>query len=94
MQAKPGEHRVYPPITKQVGNAIEAAGRLAAAWFTGQETTVDSEEATRRLAICMECSKFDHAAARCVLCGCSMPLKARLATEHCPLPESEGGPKW
>jgi hypothetical protein len=86
--------RSYPPLLKQAGNVFEAAKRLAATWWAGESVTVDKAEAARRMAICFECDKYDPNQGRCTLCGCWSKWKKRLATEHCPLPESEGGPKW
>jgi hypothetical protein len=90
----PGPPRSCPPLLKQAGNVLEAAKRLAATWWAGESVTVDKIEAARRMAICFECDKYDPNQGRCVLCGCWSKWKNRLATEHCPLPESEGGPKW
>jgi hypothetical protein len=84
----------YPPMTKMAGNLMGAAGRFVAAWWKGEPTVAGAEELTRRLAICFECSEFDHAQKRCPLCGCFTKFKARLAKEHCPLPPEKGGPKW
>jgi hypothetical protein len=83
-----------PTIRVQAGNALAAAGRFVGAWWKGDQTTVDTAEAARRLAICFQCDKYDNKSNRCSLCGCFSKYKNRLATEHCPLPESEGGPKW
>lgn len=94
IEAEHSASLVYPSLMAQAGNAIEAAKRLVAAWWRGEQTTVDKAEVARRLAICFECPKFDRQQNRCLLCGCFAKFKTKLATEHCPLPESEGGPKW
>ena len=77
-----------PGILAQAGNALAAAGRVVAAVATGQAVAVDQAEQERRLAICRSCQWHDNG--RCELCGCVASLKARLSTEHCPLP----APKW
>lgn len=84
----------YPSLVTQAGNAIEAAKRLASAWWRGEPTTVDADEVARRLAICLECPSYDSTQGRCMRCGCWAKWKNRLASEHCPIPENEGGPRW
>jgi hypothetical protein len=85
---------VYPSALEMAGNALGAAGRFVAAWWKGDQTTVDTKEVERRLTICMSCPKFDRGQVRCTICGCFSKFKTKLATEHCPLPPEEGGPKW
>jgi hypothetical protein len=84
----------YPSTLAQAGNALAAAGRVVSAWFHGEKVAVGAEEAARRLEICVGCPKFDHGQHRCTICGCFSKFKNFLATEHCPLPPEEGGPKW
>jgi hypothetical protein len=81
-----GQPIEYPSVATQVGNALGAAARFVASGGA----VVSEEEQARRLAICGQCEHFDAEAGRCKVCGCIARWKARLATEHCPLPE----PKW
>jgi len=69
----------YPPIIRQVAEAIRAGMASAATGFA----QVMPEEYERRLAICRPCGHYDGH--RCRLCGCFSSLKARLETEHCPI---------
>jgi hypothetical protein len=86
-----GEHvSDYPTLLAQAGNALGAAKRLAAAWWSGNEATVSLEEMEDRLTICVDCEHFDQRSIRCRKCGCWLKNKARLKTEHCPLDP----PKW
>src|SRR5437879_5762329 len=73
----------YPSLATQAGNAIGAAVRFVASGGA----TVDQAEQERRLGICRECEHFDAEQGRCRVCGCFAKLKARLESEHCPLPE-------
>ena len=76
----------YPPLLEQAGTAARALGRAVRSGFKA----VDDAEHARRLAICEACEHFDPKRGRCRKCGCKARWKARLATEHCPLPE----PRW
>jgi hypothetical protein len=72
---------INPPILAQAANVLGAVVAFATSGFK----TVDQAEQGRRLAICHECEFFDHEQVRCRKCGCFANLKARLATEHCPI---------
>lgn len=74
----------FPPLAAQAANLAKAAARFVA---SGMERTTE-EERDRRLAICRGCENF--ADGRCRLCGCSLPHKVAMASEHCPLDP----PKW
>ncbi len=74
--------RVFGPTI--IRNALGAAARVAKAAATGQRVTVPDQERDRRLGICRGCEFYVNK--RCVKCGCVARWKARLATEHCPLP--------
>ena len=80
----------YPPIARQVKRVLGAAGRSIGAAVTGGVVLRSDAEQAACLAICHECEHFDHGRGRCMICGCFARLHARLAREHCPLPE----PKW
>lgn len=43
------------------------------------------EVAKERLAICMDCDKYNHTTTQCNECGCIMLLKTILASSSCPL---------
>src|ERR1700678_3516231 len=69
---------VYPSALEMASNLVGAAGRFVAAWWKGDQTTVDTKEVARRLTICMSCPKFDSGQMRCTLCGCFAKWKNRL----------------
>jgi len=77
----------YPSIVSQIGTAARAVGRVASAIVQGEPVLATAEETARRLVICGACPEFVVADGRCLKCGCSVNLKARLATEEgqCPL---------
>jgi hypothetical protein len=79
--------KTYPPITRQIQNALGALGRAGEALATGQPVLATEEEQARRLAICESnvCGKYDSSQRKCSACGCFANLKKRLSTEHCPL---------
>lgn len=80
----------YPPLATRVRSALGAAGRAIGAALTGVEVVRPGDEQAACLAICQGCEHYVPADARCEICGCFAMLKARLATEHCPLDP----PKW
>jgi len=71
----------YPPLLEQAGNALAAAGRAIASGLQ----LVDDAEHARRLAICEGCEHYDGDRHRCRKCGCWSNLKAKLASEKCPM---------
>lgn len=50
----------------------------------------DRAEYERRMAVCRGCESFFEGAT-CLMCGCVMQVRARLADSRCPAP---GGGKW
>jgi hypothetical protein len=86
----PSAPPAYPSLARQLTSAASAAGRTIAAVATGRPSTVDDVETRRRLALCHVCPKYVASDDRCAVCGCRAAWKARLANEHCPLPE----PLW
>ena len=75
---------VYPSLATMAANAVAAAGRVAAAFASGQPVKVSAEVYEARLATCRACEAYDATQARCTKCGCG-GLKLGLATEKCPL---------
>ncbi len=51
---------------------------------------VPEPEFERRFGICMSCEKLEDGST-CMLCGCIMQVRARLADGRCPYP---GGGRW
>ena len=51
---------------------------------------VCEEEYARRFVICEQCEKLEDGAT-CMLCGCVMQVRARLADGKCPYPK---GGRW
>jgi hypothetical protein len=71
----------YPPLATQAGNAIGSMARFVASGFA----VATAEEQARRLAICHLCPEYDAIRVRCRKCGCRVRLKARIASDRCPL---------
>ncbi len=75
-----------PPVVK---NGLKAAGRALKALATGEQVLISKEETSARLKVCVACDRFRQATRvtgpRCEECGCFVKVKARLATERCPL---------
>lgn len=70
--------RTFPPITTQVGNALESLQT-----FLGHPEVSSREEQERRLSICRACENFQDR--RCILCGCRLWLKVKGRDLHCPI---------
>lgn len=51
---------------------------------------VEDEVYQRRLAQCEACSEFIYGTT-CRICGCLLPVRARLADQRCPMPAT---PRW
>jgi hypothetical protein len=69
----------FPPLVVQARNLAGAVGRFVAGGM-GRRTP---EQQAAIMAVCRGCEFFrGH---RCLKCGCWANLKARLASEHCPI---------
>jgi recombinational DNA repair protein RecR len=44
----------------------------------------DVDKASKRISICNNCSNYLTATKQCKLCGCFVPIKARLKSAVCP----------
>lgn len=53
---------------------------------------VSDEVFDRRMALCLQCPHYDAAGPRCLKCTCGLQVKARMATEQCPLQPPRWGP--
>jgi hypothetical protein len=83
---------VLPPTWPvKARNASAALWRIVVAIWNRKAILAAKEEETRRLSICALCPHWTGSS--CNLCGCGV-FKQKLMTEHCPRPESEGGPLW
>lgn len=82
IRALAGEPRpAFPPIARQAVNFFGAvAGHVASGL-----AIVPEDERARRLAICEGCPSYDAPTGRCRKCGCRMAIKARWASQVCPL---------
>jgi hypothetical protein len=67
-----------PPIMDMAKNLL----RDTTAWAKSGFESSSQEEVDRRLSICGDCEHFKEG--RCMVCGCYMALKAKLATGSCP----------
>lgn len=81
----PGPSGAMPPIREQMKTFAKAALGHALDGFR----SVDDGEFARRIAICEGCEKFTKDR-KCSVCGCFCDIKARWASERCPLEP----PKW
>ena|SRR5579862_815334 len=71
-----------PSLVKQAKNAAVAGVRYAAGGFAN----VDDAVYEARLAVCHKCTeKYIPESKRCAACGCYVEIKARMASEDCPL---------
>ena len=78
----------YPSIFQQAGNLARSVGEVVSGTARGDPVLVSQEEHDRRLEICQKCEHFRDG--RCMLCGCIMKWKTRLASLHCP----DDPPRW
>ena len=74
-----------PSLLARVAHATQAAARAASAIARRQPLLVAEPERQARLAICQSCDQRRNGWCRHARCGCALTLKARLATESCPL---------
>jgi hypothetical protein len=94
-----GERKLSPPST---AGLVRKAGGALARWAASGFARVSDEECERRFRACEACDHLRQPPAAfvyqvalvrasdrriCAACGCSAVRKARLATEHCPLPD-------
>ena len=77
-----GNNNAMPPITQQIRNVGNAAGRVIKAVFNNNKIKASDEEVNRREAICSGCEYKNGN--RCSKCGCYYKIKIVLETEHCP----------
>ena len=71
----------FPPMRQQIASAAKAVVN----WVTSGAPIRTKAEQESLLTICRGCEHFAADLQRCRQCGCAMPLKVRLDTEHCPL---------
>ena len=83
------EQKEYPSVAQQAKNFFSSMTNFIK---SGMETVGD-DEYQRRLDICNGCEWFDHEAGRCKQCGCFMRIKAKLASEKCPIDKWEKPPE-
>jgi hypothetical protein len=85
--------RAAPPLGERLINASKAAGRLAKAIINNQPVLVSAEEKARRDGICLSCPHYQNGICVNITepdgtikkgCGCTLSVKATLATETCP----------
>ena len=70
----------YPSLAQQAKNLVQTAADVVR-----DPRWVDDAEYDRRMAICRECSLFDHKQVRCKKCGCKLKGKARFKAGSCPI---------
>jgi hypothetical protein len=74
-----------PPLTERINNARQAAQRVITRTLRGDPVGAERDEIDKRLAICRSCEFYRTSDGACAKCGCFIKLKARLATEECPI---------
>lgn len=74
-----------PPLRERILNARDAAQRVITRALHGDSVAVSKDEAEKRLAICQQCEFYRTSDGACSECGCFIRLKAKLASEACPL---------
>ncbi|MBF90111.1 MAG: hypothetical protein CMG75_10770 [Candidatus Marinimicrobia bacterium] len=87
----------YPSLSKQSRNVIRSLkfgiyrqGTRAISIFDSdareQLRAISTDETyNKRIAICVECDKYDEGDHRCLECGCYLNAKARFGHESCPI---------
>jgi hypothetical protein len=78
-----------PPLRERMKNARAAAQRVITRSLRGGKVAVSADETEKRLSICQQCEFFRTSDGTCSQCGCFIRLKAKLATEACPLEKWE-----
>lgn len=71
----------------KTANAAAAAGRVVAAFISGEKIAASPTTKMERLAICQQCPhlKQSKLGKQCLICGCWLEAKAFLETENCPM---------
>lgn len=73
-----------PSLPQKTASVAKAASR----WAKGGFALTKSAEVETRLEICNSCKSYDAegygGVGGCLICGCIIPAKVRLATEQCP----------
>jgi hypothetical protein len=79
-------HLSKPSLARQAAKLAGAVGRVIKAATQKAPIAVSAEEKERRLGLCYECEFYRPIPyMHCLKCGCSLSLKTRLETEHCPI---------
>lgn len=89
----PKSYVSLPPDCKGcTGNIHDDAQikRVLAALSRHSEACVDDVEYAERLAACESCASLANGTT-CLLCGCYVAVRAKLRSNHCPMP---GGARW
>jgi hypothetical protein len=73
-------------ISKKIWKFTEAFAK----WVKSGFKIVQQEDLDKRLNVCKTCEHFNSTLTKCDYCGCLLSIKARWATEDCPLTPS----KW
>ncbi|HIT84657.1 MAG TPA: hypothetical protein IAA60_02000 [Candidatus Ornithomonoglobus intestinigallinarum] len=70
--------------TEDIKKAVDAVERMKGFRLA------DADTLSRRLNACRECEKLGYGST-CMVCGCLVEVRARLANERCPFPKNN---KW
>ena len=75
----PAQQQVAPGVFQMAASFGTAIAKFAAGGFR----TTGTELHQKRLAVCDDCQY--RAGTTCILCGCILPLKAKMPHETCPI---------
>ena len=78
---KPKPKREMPPLLEQATNLATSLVKHATSGFQH----VAQNEFLQRIEACNQCDQFDSKSQRCAACGCFLVVKAKWASEECPL---------
>jgi hypothetical protein len=86
----PPRPRFTVPQPPSLAAQVASVGRAAARWVAGGLQFASPEVQASRRAICDACEHHNTRRDKCMICGCFLNPKIRMATESCPL----NPPKW
>lgn len=80
------KEKPLPTVPQLAKNAAVAVRRNVAALVSGRQVIAESEEESKRHAICRACDLYRESDDRCAHkdCGCKLKYKTWLKAERCP----------
>ncbi len=83
MPAPPPPGSAPQQVAPGVFQMAASFGTSMAKFAAGGFRTTGTELHQKRLAVCDDCGH--RSGTNCILCGCILPLKAKMPHEHCPI---------